>query len=277
MERTLTWEPGGLGSGATLVLTRCDLREVTLPLFSDLENQEAGHSDGSDPFGSLRLELSGPDSIQKRVMGETCHRRALLPPGGRGPGIIFHCSSVHYGWNSGKVGEDISRFSGRIPFSGPNESSAANWLRERQAALQLLYYFFWTSIWKSLDSHFVFSQWIPQDPLPACSRFLTITLTPPLFRSCPTEPSLSLQPLLGFSMGCFVCRTVRKAAPLRAELPPCSPFPAQGGPLIPLFHWAQPWLLLHQMSADWDPQQLCKAITMATSIPSVLLWRENGC
>lgn len=46
METTLTWEPGGLGSGATLVLTRCDLREVTLPLFSDLENQEAGHSDG---------------------------------------------------------------------------------------------------------------------------------------------------------------------------------------------------------------------------------------
>ena len=80
MERTLIWEPGGLGSGATLVLTRCDLREVTLPLFSDLENQEAGHGDGWDPFRSLRLELSGPDSIQKRVMGETCHRRALLPP-----------------------------------------------------------------------------------------------------------------------------------------------------------------------------------------------------
>ena len=34
MERTLTWEPGGLDSGAMLALTRCDLRAVTLPLFS---------------------------------------------------------------------------------------------------------------------------------------------------------------------------------------------------------------------------------------------------
>lgn len=34
MERTLAWEPGGLHSGATLALTRGDLREVTLPLFS---------------------------------------------------------------------------------------------------------------------------------------------------------------------------------------------------------------------------------------------------
>lgn len=34
MERTLTWEPGGLDSGAMLALTRYDPREVTLPLFS---------------------------------------------------------------------------------------------------------------------------------------------------------------------------------------------------------------------------------------------------
>lgn len=80
MERTLTWEPGGLGSGTTLALARHDLREFTLPVLMHPENEEAEHGDGWDPFCSLNLELRAPDSLRRRMMGETHHSWARLPP-----------------------------------------------------------------------------------------------------------------------------------------------------------------------------------------------------
>lgn len=60
MERTFTWEPGGLGPGTattTLALNRGDLSKVILPLFLIQEMRRWTLMLVETPPGSLGLEL----------------------------------------------------------------------------------------------------------------------------------------------------------------------------------------------------------------------------